>query len=44
MVAAEASKAMLAQALTETGGDLSDEERAWADRILGTAKRGKRSP
>ena len=36
--------AMLAEALTQTGGDLSDEERAWADRILGTAKRGKRSP
>jgi Arc/MetJ-type ribon-helix-helix transcriptional regulator len=35
--------AMLAEALTETGGDLTDEERAWADRILGTAKRGQRS-
>jgi Arc/MetJ-type ribon-helix-helix transcriptional regulator len=31
--------AMLAQALAETGGDLTAEERAWADRILGTGKR-----
>ncbi|MGQ0742733.1 MAG: ribbon-helix-helix domain-containing protein [Acidimicrobiales bacterium] len=26
--------ALLTQSLNETGGDLSDEERAWADRIL----------
>ena len=35
--------AMLAEALTQTGGDLSDDERLWADRILGTEKRRKRS-
>lgn len=34
--------AMLAEALAQTGGDLSADERAWADRILGTAKGGKR--
>jgi Arc/MetJ-type ribon-helix-helix transcriptional regulator len=37
--------AMLAEALATTGGDLSAEERAWADEVLGTAKgrkRGKR--
>jgi Arc/MetJ-type ribon-helix-helix transcriptional regulator len=28
--------AMLAEALAQTGGDLTDEERAWADRMLGT--------
>ncbi len=27
--------AMLAEALRETGGPLSDEERAWADGVLG---------
>lgn len=31
--------AMLAEALTQTGGDLTAEERAWADRILGTGRR-----
>jgi len=35
--------AMLAEALRETGGALSDEERAWADEILGVKKRRKRS-
>jgi Arc/MetJ-type ribon-helix-helix transcriptional regulator len=35
--------AMLAEALAHTGGDLSAEEKEWADRILGTAKRRKRS-
>ncbi len=34
--------AMLAEALARTGGDLTAEERAWADEILGTARRGKR--
>jgi Arc/MetJ-type ribon-helix-helix transcriptional regulator len=34
--------AMLAEALAQTGGDLSDDEMAWADRVLGTGKRGKR--
>lgn len=37
--------AMLAEALTQTGGDLCADEKAWADRMLGTgktAKRGKR--
>ncbi|MDQ3786832.1 MAG: toxin-antitoxin system antitoxin subunit [Actinomycetota bacterium] len=34
--------AMLAEALAQTGGDLSPDERAWADRILGTDKKRKR--
>ena len=34
--------ALLAEALRTTGGALSDEERAWADDILGTKKRRKR--
>lgn len=34
--------AMLAEALGQTGGDLTEEERVWADRILGTPKRRKR--
>jgi Arc/MetJ-type ribon-helix-helix transcriptional regulator len=34
--------AMLAEALTKTGGDLTAEERAWADEVLGTGRRGKR--
>jgi Arc/MetJ-type ribon-helix-helix transcriptional regulator len=34
--------AMLAEALGQTGGDLTAEERTWADRILGTPKRRKR--
>ncbi len=29
--------AMLAEALEETGGPLTDEERAWADHVLGVA-------
>ena len=28
---------MLAEALRQTGGPLSDEERAWADDVLGTS-------
>jgi Arc/MetJ-type ribon-helix-helix transcriptional regulator len=28
--------AMLAEALRRTGGEMSDEERAWADDVLGT--------
>jgi len=28
--------AMLAEALRQTGGELSDGERAWADNVLGT--------
>ena len=35
--------AMLADALRDTGGDLSDEERSWADEILGVKKRRKNS-
>jgi hypothetical protein len=35
--------AMLAEALSETGGALSDEERAWADDILGTGARPGKS-
>jgi Arc/MetJ-type ribon-helix-helix transcriptional regulator len=31
--------AMLAEALRESGGTLSDDERAWADDILGTSTR-----
>jgi len=31
--------AMLAEALRETGGALSDDERAWADGVLGTSSR-----
>lgn len=31
--------AQLAEALRETGGALSDSERAWADEVLGTAGR-----
>ena len=31
--------AMLAEALAQTGGDLTADERAWADRILGTGRR-----
>lgn len=33
--------AALADALAETGGALSDEERAWADGILGVGERRK---
>ncbi len=35
--------ALLSQALTESGGELSDEERAWADEVLGTSGRSRRS-
>jgi Arc/MetJ-type ribon-helix-helix transcriptional regulator len=35
--------ALLAEALRETGGGLSDEERAWADEILGVKHRRKSS-
>ena len=35
--------AMLAQALAETGGAMSAEERAWADQALGVPKRRRRS-
>ncbi len=31
--------AMLAEALQQTGGPLSDDERAWADDVLGTSTR-----
>jgi Arc/MetJ-type ribon-helix-helix transcriptional regulator len=31
--------AMLAEALRQTGGPLSDEERAWADSVLGVTTR-----
>jgi len=31
--------AMLAEALRQTGGPLTDEERAWADTVLGTGTR-----
>jgi Arc/MetJ-type ribon-helix-helix transcriptional regulator len=32
--------ALLAEALRATGGPLTDEERAWADELLGTRRRG----
>jgi Arc/MetJ-type ribon-helix-helix transcriptional regulator len=35
--------AMLADALRDTGGDLSREERSWADEVLGVKKRRKGS-
>lgn len=35
--------AMLAEALRETGGPLSDEERAWADGVLGVTSGSGRS-
>lgn len=35
--------AMLAQALADTGGPMSADERAWADAALGAPKRGRRS-
>lgn len=31
--------AMLGEALNRTGGEMSDEERAWADGVLGTGSR-----
>lgn len=34
--------ALLAEALEATGGPLSDDERAWADDILGVGRRRKR--
>ena len=34
---------MLAEALRETGGPLTEEERAWADGVLGTTTRPGRS-
>ena len=35
--------ALLAEALRETGGPLTDDERAWADDLLGTSRRRKGS-
>lgn len=35
--------AMLAEALRQTGGPLSDEERAWADDVLGVRESSGRS-
>lgn len=32
--------ALLAEALRETGGQLTERERSWADEVLGTSKRG----
>lgn len=34
--------AVLAEALRETGGPLSGDERAWADELLGTPRRRRR--
>lgn len=36
--------AMLAEALQQTGGEMTAEERAWADEILGTPKRRRKRP
>jgi Arc/MetJ-type ribon-helix-helix transcriptional regulator len=33
--------ALLAEALKETGGGLSDEERTWADEMLGVTQHGR---
>jgi Arc/MetJ-type ribon-helix-helix transcriptional regulator len=35
--------ALLAEALRETGGPLTDEERAWADELLGARRRRRGS-
>ena len=35
--------ALLAEALRQTGGPLTDKERAWADQLLGTKKRRRTS-
>lgn len=35
--------ALLAEALRETGGPLTDDERAWADELLGTRRRRRGS-
>lgn len=35
--------ALLAEALRDTGGPLTDEERAWADELLGTPRRRRGS-
>jgi len=35
--------ALLAEALRETGGPLSADERAWSDQVLGVTKRRKSS-
>jgi Arc/MetJ-type ribon-helix-helix transcriptional regulator len=35
--------ALLAEALRDTGGPLSAEEKAWADEVLGVRKRRKRT-
>lgn len=35
--------ALLAEALRDTGGPLSAEEKAWADEVLGVGKRRKRT-
>lgn len=36
-------RTMLAEALSQTGGKISADEKAWADQMLGTKKRSKRS-
>ena len=36
--------AMLAEALQQTGGEMTAKERAWADEILGTPKRRRKRP
>jgi len=42
---AEGWRAALAEALDETGGPLTDEERRWADEVLGIKpKRRRRNP
>ena len=36
--------AMLAEALRETGGSITDDERAWADDVLGVNKTHRKRP
>ena len=35
--------ALLSQALVESGGDISDEEQAWADEVLGVSRRSRQT-
>jgi Arc/MetJ-type ribon-helix-helix transcriptional regulator len=36
-------RTMLAEALSQTGGKITADEKAWADQMLGTKRRAKRS-
>lgn len=37
-------QALLAEAVQGTGGEITDEERAWADRVMSTARSDPRRP